>query len=61
MLSNILQVWVIVRMNSLKDADELLTFDLKENGSSGVHQVQVYTASQPLDRRSSDTGLILLA
>ena len=59
MLSNILQVWVIVRMNSLKDADELLTF--KENGSSGVHQVQVYTASQPLDRRSSDTGLILLA
>ena len=60
MLSNILQVWVIVRMNSLKDADELLTFD-KENGSSGVHQVQVYTASQQLDRRSSDTGLILLA
>lgn len=42
-------------------ASYIWSSDLKENGSSGVHQVQVYTASQPLDRRSSDTSLILLA
>ena len=40
MLSNILQVWVIVRMNSLKDADELLTFDLPILKKMGA---QVYT------------------
>lgn len=34
------QVWVIVRMNSLKDADELLTFDLPILKKMGA---QVYT------------------